>query len=143
MFALVGERLYRLASQSNAPAIIDNVVFRLHYGGTTLLLFMCAVLATSAEHFGTPIECVSSSAPSALPRKALTTYCWLHGTFTLDADLDTYAAHPGVFKYIPDVRIRSRHPSSVISSYDNFYIRTFGIFDIDYEDDSSPYINSS
>lgn len=125
MFALVGERLYRLASKSNAPAIIDNLTFRLHYGVATLALFMCAVLATSSEHFGTPIECVSSSAPSSLPRQALTTFCWIHGTFTLDPDIDSYAAHPGVFKYIPNVRSVHQIIVTCLQARSMFHFKVF------------------
>lgn len=105
MFAVVGDRIHRIISTAASPTKIDNPVFQLYYGFTAVGLLVCSVLSTSTEHFGNPIDCISSSSPAVIPRRALTTYCWIHGTFTLEPDLDTYAAHPGVYKYIADVSV--------------------------------------
>lgn len=41
------------------PTIIDNLVFRLHYRGTFIILVACSLMVTSKQYFGDPIDCIS------------------------------------------------------------------------------------
>jgi len=61
---------------------IDNFIFRLHYKVTAILLLGFVVLVTAKQHFGDPIDC-STSSEMPITGKAMNSWCWLTGTFTL------------------------------------------------------------
>lgn len=75
---------------------IDNLIFRLHYKATFILLVTSSILVTAKQYFGDPISCVVDD----IPQKVMDTYCWIESTFTLpdllDAVVGEHVAHPGV-----------------------------------------------
>uniref|UniRef100_A0A023F482 Innexin n=1 Tax=Triatoma infestans TaxID=30076 RepID=A0A023F482_TRIIF len=77
-------------------AIIDNLVFRLHYRTTSAFLFVCCVLVTANNLIGDPISCINDD---GIPRHVINTFCWITYTFTLPGQtgvVGTHVAHPGV-----------------------------------------------
>ncbi|XP_023721461.1 innexin inx3 [Cryptotermes secundus] len=82
-------------------AVIDNMVFRLHYRITSAILFVCCILCTTNSLIGDPISCI---ADSSLPGHVINTYCWITSTFTLPHQqgkpVGTHVAHPGVGTYV-------------------------------------------
>lgn len=71
----------KLAALKNC--LIDNTTFRLHYRVTFLFLVVASFLQTAKQYFGSPIDCDVSGVPGDL----FNTFCWIHGTFTLPAQL--------------------------------------------------------
>ena len=43
---------------------IDNVVFRLHYKATFIILVVCSILVTSKTYIGDPIDCIVEEIPA-------------------------------------------------------------------------------
>lgn len=82
-------------------AVIDNMVFRLHYRITSAILFVRCILCTTNSLIGDPISCI---ADSSLPGHVINTYCWITSTFTLPHQqgkpVGTHVAHPGVGTYV-------------------------------------------
>uniref|UniRef100_A0A069DTP9 Innexin n=1 Tax=Panstrongylus megistus TaxID=65343 RepID=A0A069DTP9_9HEMI len=77
-------------------AIIDNLVFRLHYRTTSAFLFVSCVLVTANNLIGDPISCINDD---GIPRHVINTFCWITYTFTLPGQtgvVGTHVAHPGV-----------------------------------------------
>ncbi|XP_075970824.1 innexin 3 [Anticarsia gemmatalis] len=72
-------------------AVIDNMVFRMHYRITSAILFLCCILVTANNLIGDPISCISDG---AIPGHVLNTYCWITYTFTLPNA--KAIAHPGL-----------------------------------------------
>ena len=64
--------------------LIDNVTFRLHYQYTFAVLLVACVLQTAQQYLGNPIDCDVSL---GVPRDLFNTFCWIHGTFTLQPEL--------------------------------------------------------
>jgi len=60
---------------------IDNLVFRLHYKVTVILLVLFSAMLTAKQYFGDPIDCFTND--KNVPGKMVSTYCWVHGTYTL------------------------------------------------------------
>lgn len=58
---------------------IDNIIFRLHYKVTFVLLMTFSLIVTSTQYVGDPIDCIMDEIPS----QVMDTYCWTHGTYTL------------------------------------------------------------
>jgi len=81
--------------------LIDNATFRLHYKFSFALLSLASLLTTLKENFGDPIDCIVDE--EKLQKSVFTTYCWVHGTFTLPSQLTGRQgrdfAHPGVAPY--------------------------------------------
>jgi len=79
--------------------LIDNTTFRLHYQYTFAVLCIASLLQTAKQYFGDPIDCIVDGVPGSVFK----TYCWIHGTFTLPAQLTGKQgqdfAHPGVGPY--------------------------------------------
>ncbi|EEC05226.1 innexin shaking-B [Ixodes scapularis] len=76
---------------------IDCFVFRLHHRLTVLILIAFAVLITTKQYVGDPIECDRSFGVSA---SVLNLYCWIHATYSVtslfrNAD-DKSIVYPGV-----------------------------------------------
>lgn len=59
---------------------IDNNVFKLHYNFTVVMLLLFAVLLTSKQYFGNPIDCYSDS--SGL-KELIDNFCWINGTYII------------------------------------------------------------
>ena len=61
MFDVFGEvkALFKLESTAT-----DNVVFRLHYKATFIILAVCSVLVTSKQYIGDPIDCIVEEIPA-------------------------------------------------------------------------------
>ncbi|XP_025195989.1 innexin inx2-like [Melanaphis sacchari] len=77
---------------------IDNVVFRLHYRATAVILLACSILVTYRQYFGDPIDCIVDDIPS----KVIDTYCWIYSTFTIpkwNKGKIGKDVHPGVSTY--------------------------------------------
>ncbi|XP_011864070.1 PREDICTED: innexin inx7 isoform X2 [Vollenhovia emeryi] len=79
---------------------IDNIVFRLHYRITVLMLLVASILVTSRQFFGEHIRCIADITVSN--NKVIETYCFFMSTFTVVKHLNATAvlegdiAHPGV-----------------------------------------------
>ncbi|CAB0010947.1 unnamed protein product [Nesidiocoris tenuis] len=83
-------------------ALIDNLIFRLHYRVTTAILFLCCILVTANNLIGDPISCITDG---GVPAHVINTFCWITYTFTLPGvvgDPGTHVAHPGVASAGPD-----------------------------------------
>jgi len=82
-------------------AVIDNMVFRLHYRITSAILFVCCILCTTSSLIGDPISCI---ADGGVPGHVINTYCWITSTFTLPHQqgkpVGTHVAHPGVGSFV-------------------------------------------
>uniref|UniRef100_A0A2H1VX70 Innexin n=1 Tax=Spodoptera frugiperda TaxID=7108 RepID=A0A2H1VX70_SPOFR len=74
-------------------AVIDNMVFRMHYRITSAILFLCCILVTANNLIGEPISCINDG---AVPGHVLNTYCWITYTFTLPNSPARGIAHPGL-----------------------------------------------
>ncbi|XP_045764997.1 innexin inx3 [Maniola jurtina] len=74
-------------------AVIDNMVFRMHYRITSAIMFLCCILVTANNLIGDPISCISDG---AVPGHILNTYCWITYTFTLPFSGHKGVAHPGL-----------------------------------------------
>lgn len=59
---------------------IDCFVFRLHHQLTVLVLVAFAVLVTTKQYVGDPIECDRSS---GVPAGVINVYCWIHATYSI------------------------------------------------------------
>lgn len=59
---------------------IDCFVFRLHHGFTVLILVAFAVLVTTKQYVGDPIDCDRSS---GVPPGVINVYCWIHATYSV------------------------------------------------------------
>ncbi|XP_064097505.1 innexin inx2-like [Macrobrachium nipponense] len=73
----------------------DNMVFRLHYKATMILLVACSLLVTQRQYFGDPIDCDVTGVDQGI----MDTYCWIHSTYTmpnLSGKVGKDLAHPGV-----------------------------------------------
>ena len=69
----------------NGECVIDDIVFRLHYGFTTyVLLFMC-LLVTGTVYLGEPIHCTLAYKywHYMIPKPMLNIYCYIHSTFVI------------------------------------------------------------
>lgn len=81
---------------------IDNLIFRLHYKVTVIILVISSLLVTSTQYFGDPIDCIMNDAPS----RTMDTYCWIHSTYTVSNKFSGRAGYdfiqPGVTNYAED-----------------------------------------
>lgn len=59
---------------------IDCLVFRLHHQLTVLVLVAFAVLVTTKQYVGDPIDCDRSS---GVPAGVINVYCWIHATYSV------------------------------------------------------------
>ncbi|XP_025993000.2 innexin inx3 [Solenopsis invicta] len=78
-------------------AIIDNMVFRMHYRLTSTILFASCLIVTANSLIGDPINCLTDLQQHT---HVVNTYCWITYTFTLPKnnakDVGTQVAHPGL-----------------------------------------------
>lgn len=100
---VAAEFVKNLMNYSNI--ITDNLVFRLHYRVTAILLVFCSLMVSARMMFGNPIECLAGS---GVEPRVLNTYCWVHSTFSVTGPrasigrLGRDHAVPGVMPYVPD-----------------------------------------
>ena len=66
MFDVFGEvkALFKLESTAT-----DNVVFRLHYKATFIILVVCSILVTSKTYIGDPIDCIVEEIPQDVSKE--------------------------------------------------------------------------
>ncbi|XP_063379017.1 innexin inx3 [Cydia fagiglandana] len=74
-------------------AVIDNMVFRMHYRITSAMLFLFCILVTANNLIGDPISCITEG---SIPQHVLNNFCWITYTFTLPYSPAVQHAHPGV-----------------------------------------------
>ena len=69
----------------NDDVIIDDPIFRLHYGFTTLLLLFSSLLVTGTIYLGEPIQCTLAYQywHYMIPKPMLNIYCYIHSTFVI------------------------------------------------------------
>lgn len=78
---------------------IDNIVFRLHYRATFLILIGSSILVTSRQFIGEHIKCI---ADTSLPEAMINTYCFFTTTYTVVKHMNATMVeqgeipHPGV-----------------------------------------------
>ncbi|XP_045467105.1 innexin inx7-like [Harmonia axyridis] len=58
---------------------IDNLIFKLHYRHTAILLFLCSLLVTSRQYIGEHIKCIVGG---KLNPRVVSSYCFFTSTFT-------------------------------------------------------------
>ena len=82
--------------------VTDNVVFRLHYIFTTVLLIAFSLLVTASQYVGNPIQCINDN---DVPIHVINTYCWISTTFTIPKSfmrtIGEDVPHPGKFIHLP------------------------------------------
>lgn len=65
-------------------ANIDNIVFSLHYEVTVIILVAFALLVTTNQYIGDPIDCMIDE----IPRSIIDTYCWIYGTYIVSSKIN-------------------------------------------------------
>lgn len=78
---------------------IDNLVFKLHYKATFLILLGFSAIITCRQYLGDPIDCIVDG----IPNNVMETFCWIHSTFTIPNRINGKAgrnmAYPGVSNF--------------------------------------------
>ena len=66
MFDVFGDvkALFKLESVAT-----DNVVFRLHYKATFIILAVCSILVTAKTYIGDPIDCIVEEIPQDVSKE--------------------------------------------------------------------------
>lgn len=59
--------------------VIDNIVFKLHYRWTFVLLLVATLLITSRQYIGEHIQCISDNVVAPV----INTFCFFTPTFTV------------------------------------------------------------
>lgn len=59
---------------------IENLVFKLHYKVTVIILLAFVILVCAREYFGEHIKCISDQ---GVPDHVIQTYCFFMATFTI------------------------------------------------------------
>ncbi|XP_066593965.1 innexin inx7 [Prorops nasuta] len=83
-------------------ARIDNIVFRLHYRATFLILLAATLLVSSRQFIGEHIRCISDTEVAKGFIDVVNTFCFFTSTFTVAKHMNYTAvelghvAHPGV-----------------------------------------------
>jgi len=85
--------------RNHNPVKIENAIFMLHSQCTVYILLVSTMFLSMRQHFGEPIECLSSR--TDLPPTMLQNYCWLEGSFSVagtdgKTSVGTDVAYPGV-----------------------------------------------
>ncbi|XP_034947946.1 innexin inx7 [Chelonus insularis] len=80
-------------------AVIDNIVFRLHYRLTFLALVAGSILVSARQFIGDHIKCIVDS---SLPAHVVDTFCFFTSTYTVKKHMNSsmvelgHVPHPGV-----------------------------------------------
>ena len=69
----------------NGDVIIDDPIFRLHYGFTTYMLLFMSIVVTGTLCLGEPIHCTLAYKywHYMIPKPMLNIYCYVHSTFVI------------------------------------------------------------
>lgn len=90
--------------------VTDNVVFRLHYIFTTVMLIAFSLLVTATQYVGNPIQCINDN---DIPVHVINTYCWISTTFTIPSafmrQVGSEVPHPGVGAGLYDSKDRKHY----------------------------------
>ena len=62
---------------------IDNLVFRLHYQVTFVILMFFSFLQSLTQFFGKPIDCDINPTSETTAKETFQTFCWMQGTYTI------------------------------------------------------------
>ena len=85
--------------------VTDNMIFRLHYIFTTVLLITFSLLVTATQYVGSPIQCINDN---DVPIHVINTYCWISTTFTIPKafmrEIGQDVPHPG--KVFPRFQVK-------------------------------------
>ncbi|EFN83093.1 innexin inx7 [Harpegnathos saltator] len=76
---------------------IDNLVFRLHYRVTFLLLLVASILVSSRQFIGEHIRCI---ADAGVPSKVIETFCFFTSTYTVVKHLNSTAVQQGELPHL-------------------------------------------
>ncbi|XP_017872310.1 PREDICTED: innexin inx7 [Drosophila arizonae] len=71
--------------------VIDNIVFKLHYRWTFVLLLVATLLITSRQYIGEHIQCISDNVVAPV----INTFCFFTPTFTVVRHLNNTALDSG------------------------------------------------
>lgn len=81
---------------------VDNVIFRLHYRFTLVVLIAFSIAVTGSQFIGNPIECISKD---DIPEDLLKTFCWISTTFSIRSawkkEVGKEVPYPGIDKHTP------------------------------------------
>lgn len=84
---------------------IDNIVFKLHYRATNILLLTAFALVTSGQFIGNPINCMTDSMSSGI----MDSYCWIHSTFSVTSgfagEIGKDHSYPGVSPLLSSAKV--------------------------------------
>ncbi|XP_035709900.1 innexin inx2 isoform X2 [Folsomia candida] len=89
---------------------IDNIVFRLHYKITVILLITFSLLVNSRQYFGDPIDCTSTKELE----RVIDTYCWMHSYITSGTTGDQQGLE------VPFPGVRPKFPGDT-ENYQRYY----------------------
>ncbi|KAH0564494.1 innexin inx7-like [Cotesia glomerata] len=90
-------------------AVIDNIVFRLHYRATFLILVSGSLLVSARQFFGEHIKCIIDK--GSLPSYVVDTFCFFKSTYTVSKHMNKtlvelgHIPHPGVGPFTKDDEI--------------------------------------
>ena len=84
---------------SQDSVAIDNLVFKLHYRATFLILLISTLLVSSRQYIGEHIRCIAGS---GVAEQVINTFCFFTSTYTVTKHMNVTSvelgeiAHPGV-----------------------------------------------
>ncbi|XP_063984462.1 innexin inx7-like [Diachasmimorpha longicaudata] len=94
----------KLKVVQDAP-VIDNIVFRLHYRATFVLLLIGSLLVCSKQFFGDHIKCMIDKETDKILSAVVNSFCFFSSTFTITKYMNASylnanrIPHPGVGPY--------------------------------------------
>ncbi|XP_033330437.2 innexin 7 [Megalopta genalis] len=110
-FAAIKDNVKLKVSQD--AVAIDNIVFKLHYRATFLLLLVSSILVTSRQFFGEHIRCITGSGMS---EAVINTFCFFNSTYTVVKHMNMTLVHSGQLPH-PGVGPASDDDSVVHHAY--------------------------
>ncbi|XP_053989359.1 innexin inx7 [Hylaeus volcanicus] len=96
-FAVLKDHVKLKVSQDYVA--IDNIVFKLHYRATFLILLISSLLVSSRQFFGEHIRCISTA---GVAENVINTFCFFTSTYTVVKHMNATSLeqgeipHPGV-----------------------------------------------
>ncbi|CAG5095233.1 Similar to Inx7: Innexin inx7 (Drosophila melanogaster) [Cotesia congregata] len=106
-FSVLKDHLKLKYTEDNA--VIDNIVFRLHYRATFLILVSGSLLVSARQFFGEHIKCIIDK--GSLPSNVVDTFCFFTSTYTVSKHMNKtlvelgHIPHPGVGPFTKDDEI--------------------------------------
>ncbi|XP_077284532.1 innexin inx7-like [Arctopsyche grandis] len=86
-------------------ASIDDLIFKLHYRATFVLLMVSTILVTQRQYIGEHIKCISDT---GVPENVINTFCFFSSTFTVVKHYNEsliaqgIIPHPGVGHFVEE-----------------------------------------